>query len=161
MCGGICCGFGATNSPQNQSEIDSFCAGEKAVANAIHQYLAAHDAAEYNCFQFLSPPHAPLPQAGQDAAECSANLQKLASFAGSKEYSMPVVYGDRTSAKGYDASSAPGAVAAFLLARGPRWLFHMPNTNDFNNDAGNQSENNSMSGIQSDASSYMRSSSGH
>ena len=39
---------------------------------------------------------------------------------------MPVLYGDRTSAKGYDQSTMGGAVAAFLLARKQHWLFHMP-----------------------------------
>jgi hypothetical protein len=44
MCSGICCGFGADNSPQNQSEIDSWCAGQFLVGTAAHQYLHDHEA---------------------------------------------------------------------------------------------------------------------
>ena len=37
MCSGICCGFGADNSPHNQSEIDAYCAGE--VSRASFDFL--------------------------------------------------------------------------------------------------------------------------
>jgi hypothetical protein len=50
------------------------------------------------------------------------------------KYNVAVAYGDRTSfTKGsYDDASAAGAVAAFLLMRGPHWLFALEPTSTLN-----------------------------
>jgi hypothetical protein len=48
MCGGICCGFNASNSPQNQSQISTWCDGEKATAVAAHKYIIARGGYEYH-----------------------------------------------------------------------------------------------------------------
>ena len=63
-----------------------------------------------------------LPGAGQGAANCSANLRRLAG----QQNNMTVVYGGRTGSSGYNETTMGGAVAAFLLARQRHWLFHMP-----------------------------------
>ena len=123
MCGGICCKFDATNSPQNQSQIDDWCAGEQATAVAAHKLIIEGGGYEYNCMTFLE--HG-LPAAGQGAANCSANLKALAAKANDSKVLMPVVYGGRTGSSGCNKTTMNGAVAAFLLAREKRWLFHMP-----------------------------------
>ena len=123
MCSGICCGFNASNSPQNRSQIDDWCEGEKATAIAAHKLIIEGGGYEYNCMTFIEHD---LPGAGQGAKNCSMNLRGLANKATDPKIFMPVVYGGRTGSSGFNASTLGGAVAAFLLAREQHWLFHMP-----------------------------------
>ena len=42
MCSGICCGFGAKNSPHNQEEIDAYCAAQHNVTTTAQSWLIAN-----------------------------------------------------------------------------------------------------------------------
>lgn len=42
MCGGVCCGYGAENSPLVQSEIEAHCEGQTAATTKVQKYLIAH-----------------------------------------------------------------------------------------------------------------------
>ncbi len=124
MCSGICCGFGADNSPHNQSEIDAYCAGEVEVATTAHEYMAAHGQYEVmSCSTYLRQNE--MPVAGDAPAVCAAKMLKLAALgADHSKYNMVVAYGDRTAETGgaYGDETAAAAVASFMISRGEHWL---------------------------------------
>ena len=134
MCSGICCGFGADNSPHNQSEIDSYCDGEAEVARVAHEYLAQHEAYEImSCTTYLEGNQ--VPTAADSADKCAEKLKNMAALGAThSKYNMAVAYGDRTSSinGAYDDDSAAGAVAAFMIMRGPHWLMAMAPTKVMN-----------------------------
>jgi len=130
MCAGSCCGFDATNSPQNQSEIDAWKQGEEAAFTAAQKYLVSNGGFDYNCFTFIQKA-SELPVQNDSAASCAAKLTQLAKIATTSSYqgkkvSAVVLYGSRTSSAEYDDSTVHQAVAAFMLVRADHWFFGMP-----------------------------------
>eukprot|EP00947_MAST-08B_sp_MAST-8B-sp1_P001235 g1235.t1 len=125
MCSGVCCGFGAHNSPLNQQEIDDHCDAQAAATTRAQQWLITNGGWEaQKCFDYKAPKDG-LPVAADAPAACAAKLQKMAAFAADhKNYRHVVAYGDRTGGRdGYDDATVAGTVAAFLLMRGQHWLF--------------------------------------
>lgn len=119
MCSGICCGFGADNSPHNQAEIDAQCAGQVNVTTAVQKYLIANGGWEaMKCFDYLDL--RTLPSASDSPSTCADKLTKTALWAADhSNYNAVVAYGDRTAGmKLYNDTTAPGTVAAFMLMRG-------------------------------------------
>jgi len=150
MCAGVCCGFGATNSPLHQAEIDAHCDGQRAATTKAQQWLIANGGWEaQKCFNYLSketgpnvraatagyvPDPAPtlleaaglvLPTAKDTPAQCAKYLMDIALWGSNhSNYNHVVAYGGRTGGRtGYDDSNVAGTVAAFLLMRGDHWLF--------------------------------------
>jgi len=122
MCSGICCGFGAQNSPLNQMQIDSFCAAEADVATRGRQQLIARGGFDgLNCMTFMVES---LPQARDDPDICASKLLSTAAWASNhSNYHAVVAYGYDTGAGGYNDTTAAGAVAAFHIMRGQHWFF--------------------------------------
>lgn len=118
----MCCGFGATNSPLTQPEIDQFCTLETAVATRAREQLIAHGGWDCaNCFKFMVES---LPLASDTPTQCAQKLVETAAWARNhSNYHAVVAYGYNTGAGGYNDSTADGAVAAFLLMRGQHWFF--------------------------------------
>jgi hypothetical protein len=135
MCAGVCCGFGAANSPLNDAEIDAHCAGQRAATTKAQQWLIANGGWEaQKCFDYLSKETGPnlldaaglvLPTAEDTPAHCAQHLMDVASWgANHSNYNHVVAYGGRTGGRtGYNDSTVAGTVAAFLLMRGDHWLF--------------------------------------
>lgn len=94
MCSGICCGYGASNSPHNQAEIDAQCTGQANVTTAVQKYLIANGGWEaQKCFNYLSTKT--LPSANDSPAECAAKLTKTAAWASDhSNYNAVVAYVD-------------------------------------------------------------------
>ena len=70
MCGGVCCGFGASNSPHNQQEIDAHCDGMRAATTAAQQYLVAHGGHELmKCTTFLGSKQLPTAKDSPDTVQ--------------------------------------------------------------------------------------------
>ena len=53
MCSGICCGFGANNSPHNQQEIDEFCTAQVDIATRGRQHIIANGGFDFNCYTYM------------------------------------------------------------------------------------------------------------
>ena len=131
MCSGICCGFGPTNSPHNQSEIDRFCTAQTAIATRGRQHIIRSGGYDFNCFTYKV--HSmPLPD--DDVATCSSKVLAMSTWAANhSNYHAVVAYGDNEGGpRGYNDSTAAGAVAAFLLTRGEHWLFGIGVSNPCN-----------------------------
>ena len=127
MCSGVCCGFGAHNSPLVQSEIDAHCKAQADATTAVQKYLISHGGWEaQKCFNYMSGcgSHG-LPCAHDSPTTCAQKLQKFAKWgANHSNYNFVVAYGSRTGGQsGYDDSTVAGTVAAFMLMRGQHWLF--------------------------------------
>lgn len=128
MCAGVCCGYGATNSPLLQPEIDSHCEGQAAATTMAQKWLIANGGWEaQKCFDYYGKG---LPTADDTPAQCAQNLQKNAAIgADHTKYNFVVAYGDRTGGRsGYNDTTVAGTVAAFLLMRGQHWLFSIAPT---------------------------------
>ena len=150
MCAGVCCGFGAQNSPLHQAEIDDHCAAQQAATTKVQRWLLANGGWEaMRCFNYLSKEVGPnargasgghvtddeptlldaagleLPTAKDTPAMCAKHLLGVAAWgANHSHYDHVVAYGGRTGGRtGYDDSNVAGTVAAFLLMRGQHWLF--------------------------------------
>lgn len=79
MCGGVCCGYGATNSPLDQAEIDSHCKGQTDATTKVQKYLIANGGWEaQKCFDYKGG-HELVTQADSPAA-CASKLQHWAEF---------------------------------------------------------------------------------
>ena len=129
MCAGVCCGYGANNSPLVQPEIDAHCAGQYAATTKAQKYLIANGGWEaQKCFDYLSGDK--LPTKADSPAQCAAKLDKWSRWgADHSNYNFVVAYGSRTGGRdGYDDASVNGTVAAFLLMRGQHWLFSIAAT---------------------------------
>jgi hypothetical protein len=123
MCSGTCCGYGASNSPLVQPEIDAHCDGQAAATTKAQAWLIANGGWEaQKCFDYLTKG---LPTAADSPAECAAHLQARATWgANHSNYNHVVAYGTRTGGRvGYNDDTVAGTVAAFLLMRGQHWLF--------------------------------------
>lgn len=124
MCSGVCCGYGASNSPLVQAEITDHCVKQAEATTAVQKYLIKNGGWEaMKCFDYKSG--SSLPNAGDSPANCASKLQKWAAFgADHSNYNFVVAYGSRTGGRqNYDDSNIAGTVAAFMLMRGQHWLF--------------------------------------
>jgi hypothetical protein len=124
MCSGVCCGYGAQNSPLSQPEIDAHCKAQAEATTAVQKYLIQNQGWEaMKCFDYKSshdlPPHKDSP------VQCAAKLEKMAQWgADHSNYNFVVAYGSRTGGRdGYDDTNVAATVAAFMLMRGQHWLF--------------------------------------
>jgi hypothetical protein len=122
MCSGFCCGFGASNSPLNQSMIDSFKAAQLAITTRGRAHIIANGGFDFNCFQYKVRE---MPQATDSPAACADKVLAMARWAANhSHYDMVVAYGSNEGGQnGYNDTTAAGAVAAFLIVRGQHWLF--------------------------------------
>lgn len=131
MCAGVCCGFGATNSPLNQAQIDAHCKAQSAATTMVQKYLIANGGWEaQKCFTYVK---AGLPTKKDTPAKCVANLKAgYARGLDHSKYSAIAAYTGRTGGnaglEGTDAEAA-GTVAAFLLMRGEHWFLGITNHN--------------------------------
>lgn len=124
MCSGVCCGFGASNSPLVQDEIDAHCKAQADATTATQKYLIKNGGWEaQKCFNYLGGKE--LPNAKDSPAQCAQKLQHYATWgADHSNYNFVVAYGSRTGGMdSYDDNSIEGTVAAFMLMRGQHWLF--------------------------------------
>jgi len=124
MCSGVCCGYGAHNSPLSQSEIDAHCEAQAAATTQAQQHLIQNGGWEaMKCFDYKNGGE--LPNARDSPKSCAQKLEKWAAFgANHSNYNFVVAYGSRTGGRdGYDDSNVGGTVAAFMLIRGQHWLF--------------------------------------
>eukprot|EP01045_Picozoa_sp_COSAG04_P022747 COSAG04_NODE_2615_length_3851_cov_1.872601_4_plen_371_part_00 len=124
MCGGVCCGFGESNSPLLQSEIDSHCKGQADATTKVQKYLIANGGWEaQKCFDYKGGSE--LPTQKDSPAQCAQKMTKWAAFgADHSNYNFVVAYGSRTGGRdGYNDSNVEATVAAFMLIRGQHWLF--------------------------------------
>ena len=124
MCSGVCCGYGAENSPLVQSEIDAHCKAQTEATTQVQKYLIANGGWEaQKCFDYKSG--SKLPNSKDTPAQCASKLQHWSDFgANHSNYNFVVAYGSRTGGRdGWDDSNAEGTVAAFMLMRGQHWLF--------------------------------------
>jgi hypothetical protein len=101
MCAGVCCGYGAENSPLHQNEIDAHCSAQVAATTKAQKWLIANGGWEaMRCFDYLSKETGPdargqidnapilldqdtsliLPTSKQNASFCAHNLQHMAQW---------------------------------------------------------------------------------
>ena len=124
MCSGVCCGFGAKNSPLDQAQIDGHCKAQSEATTQVQKYLIKNQGWEaQKCFDYKGG--SKLPNSKDSPAACSSKLQKWAAFgADHKNYNFVVAYGSRTGGQdAYSDETVHGTVAAFMLMRGQHWLF--------------------------------------
>eukprot|EP00658_Telonema_sp_P-2_P041866 TRINITY_DN29992_c0_g1_i2.p1 TRINITY_DN29992_c0_g1~~TRINITY_DN29992_c0_g1_i2.p1 ORF type:complete len:438 (-),score=93.92 TRINITY_DN29992_c0_g1_i2:314-1627(-) len=124
MCSGVCCGYGASNSPLVQTEIDAHCDAQFEATTAVQKFVISRQGWEAQaCFDYLSGTE--LPNADDDAASCGGKLEKWSAFgADHSNYNFVVAYGCRTGGRqSYNDTTVEATVAAFLLIRGQHWLF--------------------------------------
>lgn len=140
MCSGVCCGYGADNSPVTQGEIDSHCSAQAAATTQVQRWLIANGGWEAQaCFNYAAPGghhvvhetgvtdmggRFNLPSASDSPTSCASKLQETAvAAADHTNYNFVVAYGSRTGGRaGYNDTTVAGTVAAFLLMRGQHWL---------------------------------------
>jgi hypothetical protein len=122
MCSGFCCGFGAHNSPQNQTMIDGFKTAQLAVTTRGREHIIANGGFDFNCFQYKIRD---MPLASDAASVCGNKVLAMSAWASNhSNYDMVVAYGGNEGGQGgYNDSTAEGAVAAFMIVRGQHWLF--------------------------------------
>jgi len=128
MCGGVCCGYGAHNSPLDQQEIDAHCKGQSDATTAAQKWLIANGGWEaQKCFNYKT---GGLPTAKDSPSSCASKLAAGAAMgADHSQYNHIVAYGSRTGGRqGYNETTVAGTVAAFLLMRGQHWLFSIGTT---------------------------------
>jgi len=101
----------------NATEVDAFCDGENAVQAAAHEWLFANGGMDGQaCWTYITA----WPQPGDTPAACAAKLHAADETASG----MPVGFAmDRTGQRGWNDSTAPAAVASFLLTRKAYWFF--------------------------------------
>lgn len=126
MCSGVCCGYGASNSPVTQPEIDSHCAAQAAATTQLQRWLIANGGWEaQKCFNYNAPSgHGDesdvtdmggfsLPSASDSPSSCASKLQHTATAAANHaNYNFVVAYGSRTGGRaGYNDTTVAGTVA--------------------------------------------------
>eukprot|EP00656_Telonema_subtile_P029299 TRINITY_DN32447_c0_g1_i3.p1 TRINITY_DN32447_c0_g1~~TRINITY_DN32447_c0_g1_i3.p1 ORF type:complete len:341 (+),score=81.41 TRINITY_DN32447_c0_g1_i3:141-1163(+) len=124
MCSGVCCGYGAHNSPLLQPEIDAHCDAQAAATTQVQQWLIGMGGWEaQKCFDYVEVNK--LPTAADSPGQRADKLQAMAAWgANHSNYHHVVAYGGRTGGQsGYNDTNIAGTVAAFLLMRGQHWLF--------------------------------------
>eukprot|EP00041_Stephanoeca_diplocostata_P042145 m.10382 g.10382 ORF g.10382 m.10382 type:complete len:415 (+) comp7374_c0_seq1:99-1343(+) len=131
MCSGVCCGYGATNSPLVQTEIDAHCAAQAAATTQVQKYLISKGGWEaQKCFNYIGP--GSLPTVSDSPKECASKLTTMAARgANHSTYNAIAAYTGRTGGmQGYNDTTAAATVAAFMLMRGQHWFLGISNTND-------------------------------
>lgn len=131
MCSGVCCGYGANNSPLVQTEIDAHCDAQAAATTKVQKYLISNGGWEaQKCFNYIGS--SSLPTASDAPLECASKLKTMAARgANHSTYNAIAAYTSRTGGmQGYNDTTAAATVAAFLLMRGQHWFLGISNTND-------------------------------
>lgn len=93
MCSGVCCGYGANNSPLVQHEIDAHCKAQTDATTQVQKYLIANGGWEaQKCFDYKSGQS--LPNSDDDPTTCASKLQKWSAYgADHSNYNFVVAYG--------------------------------------------------------------------
>ena len=116
--------FVVLDSHGSQSEIEQLAAAQMDVVTRGRRHILAQGGFDMNCF---SEENAALPKAGDGAQECGSKVLAMAAKAANHSwYSMVIAYGGiegTARSHAYNDSTAKASVAAFLLVRGPHWLF--------------------------------------
>jgi hypothetical protein len=122
--------FDASNTPQNQSEINQTAALQTAIVAKGRSHILANGGFDMNCLQ---PVVRSMPHATDSPAECAAKVTSTAARAANHSwYDMVVAYGSIEGGASYNDSTAAASVAAFLLVRGQHWLFSIGESNQCN-----------------------------
>jgi hypothetical protein len=101
----------------NDTEIDAFCVGENSVQEAAHDWLFANGGFDGQaCWTYVNN----YPTHGDSPAQCAAKLVSINALKATTAVGFAM---DRTGGRNYNDTTAPAAIASFLLTRKDQWFF--------------------------------------